>query len=254
MLLICYFAPAQTTVTKKLEGVVKNKDGDVASVHVLNTSSNKATITNVNGFFSIPVLLNDTLVFSAVQFKKKTMVVSAKMLSSSLLTIYLEDALTQLDEVVVRPYNLSGNLGTDLGNMDVKGVSATSLGLPNTHVKVLRQSERLLSHAEAGGPMFTPTTINVHKILNRISGRTKMLRKRVARDQKYARTETVRNSYEDSIFSVELKIPAEKIDDFMYFCEVDDTLDELLKSKDQLRLWDFLILKSKAYRKNNNLD
>jgi len=253
-LLFCPFVFAQTTVSKKMEGIVKSKDGDVAAVHVLNTSSSKATITNINGYFSIPVKLNDTLVFSAVQYKKKTMVISEKMLSSSLLTVYLLEALNQLDEVVVMPYNLTGNLGTDLGNMDVKAVSASSLGLPNANVKVLRQSERLLSHAEAGGPMFAPTTINVHKILNRISGRTKRLKKRVARDQKYERTQTVRESYEDSIFKTRLKIPLEKIDDFMYFCEVDETFDALLASKDELRLWDFLILKSKAYRKNNNLD
>lgn len=53
-----------------MEGKVYSKDGDVAATHVLNITSKRATITNISGFFAIQVQLNDTLVFSAVQFKK----------------------------------------------------------------------------------------------------------------------------------------------------------------------------------------
>ena len=51
-----------------------------------------------------------------------------------------------------------------------------------------------------------------------------------------------------------LKIPMEKIDDFMYFCEVDENFQEAVKSQDKLRIWDVIMNKSRAYRKNNDLD
>lgn len=56
----------------------------------------------------IPVRLNDTLVFSAVQFKRKEIVVTEEVLNTRLLFVPLQDVLTELQEVVVMPYNLTG--------------------------------------------------------------------------------------------------------------------------------------------------
>ena len=73
-------------------------------------------------------------------------------------------------------------------------------------------------------------------------------------DNTYARTQRVQDFYVDSLFVATLKIPKEKIDDFMYFCEVDTKFQEVVDSRDKLRIWDFMILKSRAYRENNKLD
>ena len=99
---------AQTQMSKTLEGRVYSDDGDVAATHVLNLTTQKATITDGNGFFSIAVKLHDTLVFSAVQYKKKTVVISLSILESKEIAIGLEEAMTVLDEVTVTPYNLLG--------------------------------------------------------------------------------------------------------------------------------------------------
>jgi len=57
--------------TRLLEGRVYANDNDVTGVVVQNTTTERATITDIDGYFSIPVSLNDTLVFSAVQLKRK---------------------------------------------------------------------------------------------------------------------------------------------------------------------------------------
>ncbi len=80
----------------------------------MNITANKATITNNNGFFAITVKLNDTLVFSAVQFKKKRVVVTQDILELELVSVPLDDGITELDEVVVTPYNLTGDISKDL--------------------------------------------------------------------------------------------------------------------------------------------
>lgn len=46
----------------------------------------------------------------------------------------------------------------------------------------------------------------------------------------------------------------DKIDDFMYFCEVDEAFQAAVESQDKLRIWDVMIEKSRAYRENNDLD
>lgn len=243
-------AGAQSYFSKELEGRVLNESGDVAATHVMNISTNRATITSVEGFFQIAVSLNDTLVFSAVQFKKKELVVTSSILESKSIFITMEDALTELDEVVVRPYNLSGDITKDMESLEIETVvTASTLGLPNAYVKPMTQTQRILNEATTGGGILP-----LNPILNGISGRTKMLKKRLEIEEKYARTERVRAFYSDSLYVKDLKIPLLKINDFMYFCEADDAFSSLVDTHDKLKIWSFFKMKSIAYRENNGLE
>lgn len=243
-------AGAQSFFFKKIEGRVYSKDGDVAATHVQNITTQRATITDINGFFAIPANLNDTLVFSAVQFKKKQIVVTAEILNQPTLYVPLEDALTQLDEVIVTPYNLTGDITKDINILNIEPVVTTStLGLPNAYVIPPTKAERELFEATTGGG-FLP----LNPILNGISGRTKMLKNRVKRNAKYARTQRVRAFYADSLIVSDLKIPELKIADFMYFCEVDPSFSTIVDTHDHLKIWEFMRKKSLIYRENNSLD
>lgn len=241
---------AQSGLQKDLEGKVLGKDGDVAATHVLNTTTQRATITDINGFFSISVHVNDTLIFSAVQFKKKQIVVTPSIFSSKMLTVPLEDALTELDEVVVTPYNLSGDITKDLVTLDLEPVvTASTLGLPNAYVRIPTKSERELFEATSGGGI-----VPLNPILNAISGRTKMLKQRIARNNLYERTLRVQDFYADSLYRTELHIPEAKIEDFFYFCEIDPSFQGVVDTHDLFKIWEYLKSRSALYRKNNNLE
>ncbi|MEB8347348.1 carboxypeptidase-like regulatory domain-containing protein [Flavobacteriaceae bacterium KMM 6898] len=241
---------AQSFFSKELEGRVLNESGDVAATHVMNTTTNRATITSVEGFFKIAAHLNDTLVFSAVQFKKKEVVVTQSILQSKSLFITMEDALTELDEVVVRPFYLSGDISKDLESLETEPVvTASTLGLPNAYVIPMTQTERILNEATTGGGI-----VPLNPILNGISGRTKMLKKRLEIEEKYARTDRVRAFFSDSLYVQNLKIPITKIDDFMYFCEADIAFSSLVDTHDRLKIWSFFRKKSIVYRENNDLE
>ncbi len=241
---------AQDQFHTKLQGRIYSEDGDVAATHILNITSNRFTITDTEGFFEIPVKLYDTLVVSAVQFKRKELVVTMEILEQALLQIQMEDALTKLSEVIVRPYNLTGDISRDAVNMNIEPVvTASTLGLPNAYVKVPTQSERKLYEASSGGGLLP-----LNPILNGISGRTKMLKTRLQRDEKYARTQRVREFYVDSLFTTDLKIPEGKIEDFLFFCEVDPIFQATVDTHDRLKIWEYMRKRSVVYRKNNDLD
>ena len=243
------FAFAQIGEYKKIEGRVYSDDGDVAATHVINLTSKRATITDQNGYFAIAAKLFDTLEFSAVQYKKKIVVVSSAIFESKLISVGLEDALTELDEVTVTPYNLSGNLLADLPTLDLDPiVTASTLGLPNAYVKIPTKAERELSAATANPIMsFDP-------LINAITGRTKMLKKRVERNKLYDRTERVRKFYADSVYQKQLLIPVDRIDDFLYYCEVDPRFQKTVDTHDEIAIWEYLRKKSILYRENNALD
>jgi hypothetical protein len=116
--LIVTGASAQSVFFSKLEGKVTNLNKGIADVHVMNTTSNRATITDEEGRFSIATKLNDTILFSAVQYKRMTLVVSRAMLESRSIIVPLEEFINELDEVVVRPYDLSGDLSRDMNSLN----------------------------------------------------------------------------------------------------------------------------------------
>ncbi|MEM7487150.1 MAG: carboxypeptidase-like regulatory domain-containing protein [Bacteroidota bacterium] len=247
---------AQKSSVKELKGKVYSKGRDVVGVVVQNITTKNAVITDMDGNFSITVQRNDTLVFSAVQFRRKILPVTEGILSTKFVTVLLEEFVNELKEVVVKPFDLSGDLGKDLGGLQLeKDVSAEALGLPNAHRKIPTQSERKLQQATFGkfnvAMILSPP---LDPIINAITGRTKMLKNRVKVDEAYARTQRVQEFYIDSLFISTLKIPSGSIDDFMYFCEVDEQFQKAVDSKDRLQILDYLILKSRAYRENNGLD
>lgn len=242
--------------TKSLEGRVTAKENDVTGVAIQNLTTEKATISDVDGYFTIAVRLNDTLVFSAVQFKRKIVPVTQALLDAPFFVVPLEAFVNELQGVTVNPYNLTGRLDSDVVGLPLaKDVSAEALELPNADVRIISQSERKLQEASKG--MYSlrrPLAVGVTPIINAITGRTKMLKKRLKTDQTYAQTQRVQQYYVDSLFVHDLKIPMKKIDDFMYYCEVDADFQQLVATNDKLKIWEFLVEKSARYRKDNQLD
>ena len=106
--------------SKVIRGRVEAKNKDVTGVVVQNSTTEKASITDVKGNFSIMVSLNDTLVFSAVQFKRKVIPITRSFFNSTFITVPLKEFVNELQEVVVQPYNLSGNLNSDLSTIKLE--------------------------------------------------------------------------------------------------------------------------------------
>ncbi|WP_254073630.1 carboxypeptidase-like regulatory domain-containing protein [Cellulophaga sp. HaHaR_3_176] len=249
---VCFFigvgvVNAQDLFNKEISGKVSSADGDVAATHVLNITSDKFAITDIDGDFKIEAKLNDTLVFSAVQFKRKEIVVTTDILATKSIVIYVEPAMNVLEEIVVMPYNLSGDLSRDAQN-GRPVIVASTLGLPNSFVTRKTKAERDYMQAKSGG-FLSPTAL-----LNMLTGRRKDTRERMIREQTYARTERVRDFYSEYAYKNELNIEEGKIDDFMYFCEVDPRFPGIVDTHDKIKIWEFLRNKSVLYRKNNNIE
>ncbi len=233
-----------------IKGKVLHSNRSVPDVHVMNITAQRATITNALGNFSISAQIGDSLVFSAVQLERKTLVVTAALMESKSLVVYMDEQVNLLDEVVLRPFDLSGDLAIDLQNTPKEKVYVTAtLGLPNAYAKPRTLAERRLFEAVTGGGI-----VPLNPVINAITGRTKYLKKVLATERKYARTSRVRAFYPDSLYTRVLKIPYERIPDFMYFCEVDTEFNSIVDSRDKLRIWEFLKQKSVVYRNNNGIE
>jgi len=246
----CFIKAQDETVL--FRGNVKISTNDVDGIHVRNKTANRVTITDAYGYFSITVRLHDTLVFTAIHLKEKQIVINEILLNTNAVVVHLEEVENKLEEVVVMPYNLSGDITQDVANLDVLVLTETTLELPNASAKIYTQADRHLYTARSWE--YTGNKIELDPIVNFFSGRTKMLNKRVTRDLKNKRLDLVTDIVTDSTFVNGLKIPTEHIANFIFYCEADESFDALLIAKDNFKIWKFLLEKSVHYRKDNDLE
>ncbi|EAR01586.1 carboxypeptidase-like regulatory domain-containing protein [Maribacter sp. HTCC2170] len=89
------------------------------SVHIVNLNKVFGTITNQKGEFSINATVNDTLYFSYLGFKSQKIRVTNDMFKFKDTKIALTELAYALEEVIVKPYQLTGYLEIDVKNIPV---------------------------------------------------------------------------------------------------------------------------------------
>ena len=114
---------------KLLKGKVSHPKLSVAGIHVVNVSRGSTEITDMMGYFEISVAQGERLLFTGIQFKDQELIITEDIFSSDEITVYLKTAINQLDEVVVKPHDLSGNLSSDLQGVP-KTLNFTDVGIP----------------------------------------------------------------------------------------------------------------------------
>ena len=130
-------------------------------------------------------------------------------------------------------------------------VNASTLKLPNANVKLRTQHERKLYTARTWD--FTGFSIKLDPLINAISGRTLMLKNKVALELQSLKYEKIYESIDDSLVVIEMKIPKDRVYDFYYYCEADKSFDSIVNLNIKGDVWNFMLEKSINYRKNNKL-
>ena len=245
----------------EINGVVKAKS-DVEGIHVINKTSKFYSTTNQTGEFTIKGKVNDTLVFSSLQYKIEALLISPEVFNTKSLVVNLVEYVNKLNEVYIgNP--LSGNLKDDIGNKKGKpDINFYDVGIPGYTGKPKTQNERRLFEADHGKLLQLGVSkelepelkINFHKLLNKISGRTKMLKSRVKLDKKDALMYSLKAKYSNDLFYVH-PLSEEKQMDYFYFCSEDENFIELSSNGNELQILDFLqdkLIKYKLNYKNND--
>ena len=125
---IILFCPIFFFGQKKLVGKVIGI-GDVEGIHVFNQTLKNYTITNSDGKFEIPIRINDTLVFSAIKYELKTIILTKENIKDTFLEVLLTEKTNQLDAVHIGS-KLTGDLEKDIAN--IKTVIPIELGITSS--------------------------------------------------------------------------------------------------------------------------
>lgn len=109
-------------------------DLPLESVHIINLNQVKGTITDQHGKFTIPAAVNDTLYLSYLGFKTQKVRVTNDMFRFGDTKITLTELAYALEEVIVRPYQLTGYLEIDVKNLPINTAPQYSIsGLPTSY-------------------------------------------------------------------------------------------------------------------------
>lgn len=253
-----------------IKGKVSSSKNDVSNVLIVNLNSKKSTITDSLGLFSIQVKLKDSVRITAVQYLPKEIVISESHMNSSLITIQLIDNIIDLNEVTVTPYNLTGEIDRDIDRLQIEPtVTSYSLGLQNADVTKMTQSERLLQEADRGKYVSLQTMdeygklneilsyvglsvkVNTHKIMNKVSGRTKSLEEMVERDEKLNLEKEIIYKFSKRTIAENFDIPESNVNGFLTYCLSQPDFNALSDSGNMAEIWAYLEAKSVEFKSSD---
>lgn len=132
-LVVFLFGWCSQLTAQEVIGVVKNAadDNPISTVHVLNLNKVLMSITDANGVFAIDAEVNDTLFLSYLGFKTIKVTVTNDLIKFPKTEFKLTALALALEEVVVRPYQLTGYLEIDAKNVPINRNQRYSIpGLP----------------------------------------------------------------------------------------------------------------------------
>ena len=140
-----------------LKGSVENEITELPmqSVHVINLTRVIGTITDDKGQFEIEVSVNDTLYFSYVGYKPIKVFVTSDMIKFKNSKFRLTGLAFALEEIILRPYELTGYLEIDVKNAPINSAGRYKIsGLPNSGYEAGNRNRNAIS--KALGALFNP--------------------------------------------------------------------------------------------------
>ena len=229
---------------KMLYGKIIADSLSTENIHIVNKTSKKGTTSNAFGEFQMPVKTNDMLLFSAIQFEEKMMIISAKEIKTHKLIILLKASINELDEVALKKHSLTGILKNDIENASLKNhVDEFTLDLPNAGKAPVTEVDfinREINFYAKGG--------SITKLYGWISGEKKKLKKLKTLETEKMMLDNIRKLITDTYFTETLKIKKEDIPAFIEYCKPKGII-KLYKENNKMKVIDILLNQSKNFKK-----
>lgn len=105
----------ETNLSLKVSGTIVNDDNNqpLSYANIINVNKVKGTTTDTKGNFEIEVSVSDTLHVSLLGFQSIKVRVTNDWVKNKTTTIKLTEKAIALEEVIIRPFNLTGYLEVD---------------------------------------------------------------------------------------------------------------------------------------------
>ena len=247
---------AQQIERVEVSGKITAPQGeDVEGISVYNISSQKGTVTDLTGAFTLKVAEFDHVQITALQFKSFKVVVTATDIDLKELRVYLNPNVNQLDPVTISQHNLSGYLDIDAKNIKTS-VFTQELDLSYETMEFKYNFENdgqspVTGNAaeKAIGVNSVPVaSVDVIKLIQLFLPK----RKRSVQELVNLRRDLANvllERYTHDYFVETFGIPYNQVNDFVFFTEENGLTASMLKPANEIELLAYLFEQSETYKK-----
>ncbi len=220
-----------------LDGIVRNDSLLLADVTISNHTSTQATTSFGNGRFSIDAKLHDTLIFKALNYINRVVIISQTHMDNKKIIVYLEEGFNQLDEIM-----LMEKIRLDFGDLSLPKGSI----LDNDKMS----SNSAPNMLNVTDPTRGNSSVNFISLLKGL--KNVIWKKRIEEKRQLVKIKAEKITFLDSIapkyksfFTTDLNIAPDKIYEFIDYCQDQGLAD--FYSNDPIEVMNFLVIQSRKF-------
>jgi hypothetical protein len=197
-----------------LSGKVTSDFDTLEGIYVINKSTETSVSTTRGGYFTISARVGDTLIFSALQFEARDIVVHENDFCNDLLFVPLATRNHELDELVI---------------IDYSHINAESLGLVPRGQKQYTPAERNAATASS----FKMNPMGLDPLINMFSGRSAMLKKAAEIEKMEDLMQKINYIYTEDELVRKFKIPLDYVKGFVFYIVENKHFANAIRSKNE---------------------
>ncbi|MDB0603355.1 hypothetical protein PL373_19915 [Tenacibaculum maritimum] len=220
-----------------IKGKILLQNIPVSDVHITNKNTKAGTISNNYGIFEIYASKGDSISFSHVNLRNKTLVIDAKKLDIPFFIVPLTEKSIILNEVVVGENKSIFYIDKNIASHSTD-INAITLKLP--YAKKIKKNKETPIKINAG------ISFSLDHILSQVSG----ISKRIEAANKMAKEDellsAIRKYFTDDFFITDLSIKKAYINHFLNYC-IDKNIIYHYKKENQLKLVEILLSESRKF-------
>lgn len=254
---ISIITSAQDIKRVEITGKIVVNSDDLENVTIFNTSSNQGTLTDENGKFNIKVALNDIIEVRALQFQEFKFTIDKNVIDSKRATIFLVEKINKLPEVVILPYDLTGNLTVDMQSVRTFNPDLDAIYFGITDISAYefaddRKSEVVNIAARGPGnniqyPLDVVAVVGL--LLKPLFNSNKDKNNKTAEQVANIPTNGLRDYYSAHYLEENFNIPENQVEAFVTYVEANGLDYTLMKKGKEMEFLEFLNQKSKDFLK-----
>ena len=230
---ICFFSSIilNSQDRKPIKGQLLYKNTKVIAANVINNTSQMNTITDSDGFFEIDVALGDEIIFSSVQYRIRSVIITDDILKKNRLVVSVNENINELKEVVVTTEDVEKFL--DLKEEEFKGFDYEE-----------DKSSKLINRAASNRQLSNGIDfVNIARLLARA------IKNKTPEEQLQMKpSEILTLVFEPSFFEEDLGIQRSQVNIFLEYIDKKMKTSKLLKKDKEFELIDYLVGQSKVFK------
>lgn len=201
-------------------------------IYITNTRTDLTTVTDATGSFKIKVQANDVLLIRSINYENRKFTITESLMKRDLITIHLNLQAIVLDEAIITQ-KLTGFLDKDakysakMDNIDKlyqeMGVNKDAVAMRDTTDFQFGKDISLLH-------------LNVEKVIDSFTGDLRRRKNLHAFEGRQNKINAIKNYFGVNYFIEDLKIPEEKINDFILYAYGNSTISQMYDDKNYLSI------------------